>query len=79
MTTKRKPRATLFQHLRAPQSTNGNPRRCFVVYSAKGIILSVIDEGYRGTPEACKKLARLPDIEVSPAVYRNFLSWSSED
>ena len=48
-------------HLDAGHDTNGNPRRVFVLLDEKGIH-DVIDEGYRGTPEAAegKVIMRIP-------------------
>ena len=63
----------LYQHLRGPQDTNGNPRRCFVVYDSGGNILEVIDEGYAGRPKHLRMLAQLPDVVVSANEYRAFL------
>lgn len=38
----------LIQHLNAGNDTNGNPRRCFLVYNDQGTTVECIDEGYRG-------------------------------
>lgn len=37
-----------YQHLCAPNSTNGNPRRLYVVYNQDGSLFNVYDEGYLG-------------------------------
>ena len=49
--------ATMYQHLRCTNDNNGNPRRVFVFYDAAGGIVAVEDEGYRGTPAACRGLS----------------------
>lgn len=35
-------------HLNAGNTTSGNPRRLFVLYSSTGNVVDIIDEGYRG-------------------------------
>ncbi len=66
-------KAALFQHIKAQNDVNGNPRRCFVFYSAEGAILNVIDEGYGGHPRECDGVVQLPSINVSVSEYRAFL------
>ena len=65
--------ATMYQHLRCTNDGNGNPRRVFVFYDAAGGIVAVEDEGYRGTPAACRGLVQLPTIETYPAARRALL------
>ncbi len=65
--------ATMYQHLRCTNDNNGNPRRVFVFYDAAGGIVAVEDEGYRGTPAACRGLVQLPTIETYPAERRELL------
>ena len=66
-------RPTMYQHLRCTNDNNGNPRRVFVFYDAAGGIVAVEDEGYRGTPAACRGLVQLPTIETYPAERRELL------
>ena len=63
----------MYQHLRCTNDNNGNPRRVFVFYDAAGGIVAVEDEGYRGTPAACRGLVALPSIETYPAERRALL------
>ena len=65
--------ATMYQHLRCTNDGNGNPRRVFVFMDATGGIVAVEDEGYRGTPAACRGLVELPSIETYPAERRELL------
>jgi len=65
--------ATMYQHLNAGNTTNGNPRRVFVLYAANGDIVQAIDEGYRGTPAECRGLVQLPGFDIKPAEYRTLL------
>ena len=64
---------THYQHLRCTNDNNGNPRRVFVFYDVTGGIVAVEDEGYRGTPAACRGLVQLPTIETYPAERRELL------
>lgn len=66
-------KATMYQHLRCTNDTNGNPRRIFVFMDATGAIVAVEDEGYRGTPAACRGLVQLPTIETYLAERRELL------
>lgn len=65
--------ATMYQHLRCANDTNGNPRRVFVFYAADGSVVAVEDEGYRGTPAACRGLVQLMTVETYPAERRALL------
>lgn len=66
----------LVQHLKAPNNTNGNPRRAFAVYSMEtGEILDVLDEGYLGRAAFTQKYplyVELPPVDVSPKELKNF-------
>ena len=66
-------RPTMYQHLRCTNDNNGNPRRIFEFMDATGGIVAVEDEGYRGTPAACRGLVKLPTIETYPAERRELL------
>lgn len=61
-----------FQHLRAPNSPNGNPQRLFVVYDDGGSVLAVIDEGYKGLPVALRGVPQLPTVEIARAAYHEW-------
>ena len=60
-------------HLCAFNDENGNPRRCYVLYTAEGNVADVWDEGYGGVwsvPEPYRKFAHLaPKIDVTPRQY----------
>lgn len=70
-----------YLHLKANNDTNGNPCRCYVVFSASGNFVETIDEGYSGDtvnkkwPEAIM----LTTIDVSTKEYRSFLSMNRGD
>jgi hypothetical protein len=66
-------KATMFQHLRATNSPNGNPQRCFVMISPNGSIVDVIDEGYKGLPKECRGLIELPSVNISKSDYHNYI------
>lgn len=66
-----------WQHLRADNDTNGNPRRCYVVYGGNGDILDVIDEGYEGRPGWLRDVPQLASVDVSPTEYRQFLKFAA--
>ncbi len=66
-------KATMFQHLCAANSPNGNPQRVFVLIAANGSIVDVIDEGYRGLPDVCRRLIELPSIAISKSDYHNYI------
>jgi hypothetical protein len=52
-------------HLRAPNDTNGNPRRIFVQIN-NGAIIDTADEGYRGIHAA--RIKGMP-IDYSPTTF----------
>ena len=64
---------TMYQELKCSKDLNGNPRGCWVFMAADGSIVAVEDEGYRGTPAACRGLVQLPTIETYPAERRELL------
>ncbi len=72
-------KATMFQHLRASNSLNGNPQRVFVMISLDGCIVGVLDEGYCGLPNVCKGLVELPSINISKSDYHNYIRIGREN
>ena len=69
-------RKVLVLHLAAPNDTNGNPRRLFVVLSREGETLATIDEGYLGSaawrgrfPNGTESLY----VGITPREYRDRL------
>ncbi len=62
-----------YQHFKAPQDTNGNPRRCFVVYGSEGNIITVEDEGYASRPGWLYELPELPNVKCSVREYQELL------
>jgi hypothetical protein len=70
---------TLYQHLSAPQTANGNPRRVYVIYDAKGDVLDAIDEGYANAPAWVKQLGQLPGFKITAGEYREILkNWAAK-
>ena len=75
-----------YQHFCAPNDTNGNPRRLWVIYTlvetdpepgmeypgATVTQTDVYEEGYRGWPRPLNQnhMAQLPTIGVSATVYK---------
>jgi hypothetical protein len=66
------------QHWCAPNDNNGNPRRCFVIWSDDGILLDVIDEGYSGPPRWVRDLVQLGDVIVRPSDYKAMLKHAAK-
>lgn len=79
-----------YQHLRAPNDPNGNPRRVYVImrlhagdrYGGWAHILAVLDEGYSGVQAVDgagygprSGMVELPSIDVSPATYREWIKY----
>lgn len=80
MAKKREPRklpvgTRIYQHYLAPNDTNGNPRRLWVVYEVGNLassdlyIAEVIDEGYGGRPEKLNGVPCVPPVDVSTGEY----------
>jgi hypothetical protein len=70
----------VIQHLCAENDNNGNPRRCYVVYTipddGQPEINDVFDEGYggyRGVPEWARSLPSLPSITITVGEYREWM------
>lgn len=63
----------MYQHLSAPNDTNGNPRRCFVIMGEDARVLDVIDEGYAGAPRWIRDLVQLPGMRITATEYRDWL------
>lgn len=69
----------IVQQWAAPNDTNGNPRRCFVIWAADGTLLDAIDEGYSGRPNWTKSLTDLGRVDVSATQYRYMIkNYSTE-
>ena len=68
-----------YQHLRASNDSNGNPRRLWIVYGRDGAPLRIEDEGYSGR-EAVRGLncPELPSAEITPKDYRAWLRLARE-
>lgn len=62
-----------YQHLRAENDRNGNPRRLFAVYDNNGDVVDLIDEGYAGEPRWLRELKQLPSVNIVNAEYRSWL------
>lgn len=70
--------ARFWQHVRATNDVNGNPRRCFVIFDGEdGSIVGVVDEGFEGL--SCRKelegLVELPGYCVSVTEYNNLIKF----
>ena len=62
-------------HLAAPNDSNGNPRRCFVLFNENGIGIAAYPEGYEGRnclPEHLRKTIA-PTINVAAQEYKSWL------
>lgn len=74
----------LVQQVRAPNDTNGNPRRAFIVYcaiSARATVVGAYDVGYEGrsaVPEKFRDAVRIPTIDVPVSEYLSWLAWGDE-
>jgi hypothetical protein len=53
----------------------GNPQRLYVVYNEAGVVLRVVDEGYRGLPVELRSVAQLPTVEIARSEYH---TWKRE-
>ena len=61
--------------LAAPNDSNGNPRRCYVLFNENGVGVQAWDEGYNGflaLPEHLQKTPR-PVIQVPAKEYKRWL------
>jgi len=62
----------------AGHTTNGNPRRVYVLLSDDGSIIRAVDEGYegigalRGIP-GCERQSEPVEFDTTPAEYRRLL------
>jgi hypothetical protein len=67
----------MYIHLNAGHTTNGNPRRVFVVIDVSdGTIVDAIDEGYKGTDAVTSHYPGIvagPEFDTTPAQYRALL------
>lgn len=61
-----------YQHMKAPQDVNGNPRRLFMVYEGRDFY--AIDEGYNGRPAFLRDYTELMPVEISVRDYRHLLT-----
>jgi len=69
-----------YQHLRAPNDSNGNPRRLFVVYETTDqdeiqkyiSTVAIHDEGYGGIPDELKDVPSIGSVEITAREY-NFI------
>ena len=71
-------KAKYYQHLVSDNTVNGNPRRLLVTYAADGRPVSVLDEGYSGTPAECHDLIELPTFNIRPKEYRRVKCWDGK-
>lgn len=67
----------VYQHIKAPNDKNGNPRRCYVVYAVTAQTsdcVAVFDEGYAGIPRLLSNMPSLYPVNVSATDYKGFLN-----
>lgn len=72
--------AMAWQHFRATNDSNGNPRRLYVVYDEDADIGALIDEGYSGMPKYLieDEVPQLPTIDVSVAQYNQLKRFAKQ-
>ena len=65
--------------LAAPNDSNGNPRRCFVLFDENGIGVATYPEGYEGRECLPKHLRQTiaPTINVPVAEYKRWATLPS--
>ena len=70
----------LYQHQRATNDSNGNPRRLYVGWRTRcehgarwGEIVAVHDEGYRGRPGTLNGAYELTPATITPGDYREMI------
>lgn len=68
---------TMYQHLRADNDRNGNPRRLFLILTHDGGVADIIDEGYMGkgamNAYPWHDMTELPSIDITTAEYRSMV------
>lgn len=64
----------LYQHVRALNDANGNPRRLYLVIDTDHPeSTNAVDEGYEGRPTGLASAHELPSIDVAPSEYKRLL------
>ena len=61
-----------YQHMKAPQDRNGNPRRLWMVYEGREFY--AIDEEYKGRPAFLRDYLELIPVNISVSDYRHLLT-----
>lgn len=67
----------MYQHLKAENDANGNPRRLYLIINEKGVVLNALDEGYVGkwildrAGYDWEDMIELPDINITVTEYNN--------
>ena len=65
--------SAVYQHQRAANGSNGNPRRLWAVMATTdtyGRLLAVVDEGYANVPRALRADAvELPSVDITGPAY----------
>ena len=76
--------ATITMHYKTKNDTNGNPRRCYVVYADTSTdvtpknIVAVYDEGYTNYIPVEKHRNVIDSIEVPISTYNGFIKLGKE-
>ena len=76
--------ATITMHYKTKNDTNGNPRRCYVVYADTSTdvtpknIVAVYDEGYTNYIPVEKHRNVVDSIEVPISTYNGFIKLGKE-
>lgn len=69
----------VYQHIKAPNDSNGNPRRLYIVYEVSltepqgADVVAVFEEAYMGIPAALKSMASLYPVSVAVSEYNGFI------
>ena len=64
----------IWQQLRCKHDVNGNPRRLWMRYDNKGLLLEVIIEGYGGNPiPQHADVVQLSSIYIPPSEYNGWI------
>ena len=74
-------KAKYYQHNKATNDLNGNPRRCYCIYNKDMELLSVIDEGYKGITSIDSftdhtLLIEMPSTNITPKEYKELLKFN---
>jgi hypothetical protein len=75
------PKKVLITHLRANNDPNGNPQRLFIVQTADGKTIDIVDEGYHGNGAFNRTYPNYTEIgtyDISKSDYHEYIRESKE-